>query len=405
MFKLVRWIDIYIGIPLVYLLFYLKKINRKTKNFNTAKNYKKILFVKFWGIGNIIMLLPSIYALKKKYPTAKLNLLTLYSNKNASEAVKAFDNIYIIDAKSISGFIITSLKNFIKLKRENHDLIIDFEQFSRLSAIFCSLIGKNNLIGFKTEGQHRDFLYTSSIAYNDNTHITKSFYSLVEFAGTPRKNYIKAIPIVCKQQDINEIENRLRTWGIFPKDIIVLLHVGTSDNFNLRRWPTKSFADLSDRLIDKFDVKIVFTGLRKESLLVKEIISYMKNKKTVIDASGTMNFKQFVSLIKLGDLIISADTAPVHIASCLSVPIVGLYGPNSPFLYGPWGNYSIWFYKNLNCSPCITNYNTKLNKCSHSEGKGICMKKISPDEVFLGIKNNYFDPNGRFRLRKLNRNE
>lgn len=402
--RIVRWIDIYAGIALAYLIFYLKKFCRCTRNLNTRKYYKKILLVKFWGIGNVIMLLPAAHALREKYPDAQLDFLTLHSNKEILKASDIFYNIYTIDIKSFSKFIITFLRSLAVLKDRNYDLIIDFEQFARFSALFCSIIGKKNIIGFKTKGQHRHFLYTNSTIYNNKNHITKSFYSLAGLAGAIHKDYIRPIPIICKESDIYEMEGMLRNFGIYKEDILVILHVGTSENFTLRRWPPEYFAGLADRLIDRFAVKIIFSGLSNETMLIKKAIGYAKNKEMIINASGKFNFNQFISLIKLSDLVISADTAPIHLASCLSVPVAGLYGPNTPFLYGPWGGHSIWFYKNLDCSPCITNYNAKINKCRHPEGEGVCMKQISIEEVFLGIKNNFFDENAKFRLKKI-RNE
>jgi len=59
----------------------------------------------------------------------------------------------------------------------------------------------------------------------------------------------------------------------------------------------------------------------------------------------------------------------------------------------------------LACSPCITNYNAKVSKCRHAEGQGMCMKKISVDEVYSKIKEAYFDNNARFRINKLDNNE
>jgi len=398
--SLVRWIDIYIGIPLLYLVSFLKKITRSKHNLNIGEDYKKILLAKFWGIGNVIMLLPAAQALKEKYPDAQLDFLTLFGNKEASKAANIFDNIYTIDIKDFSKFIITLLKNLGVLRNRDYDLIIDFEQFARFSVLFCSLIGKKNIIGFNTKDQHRHFLYTNSTIYNNHIHITKSFYSLAEFVGAVHKDYIRATPIVCEQYDIYKMEKKLCDFGICKEDVLIILHVGTSENFCLRRWPQEYFAGLADMLIDHFAVKIIFTGLLNEAMLVEKTMGYMKNKEMAINVSGELSFNQFISLIKLSNLVISADTAPIHLASCLLVPVVGLYGPNTPFLYGPWGNYSMWFYKNLDCSPCITNYNAKINKCRHPEGEGACMRKISVDEVFFGIKNNYFGSNVQFRLKK-----
>ncbi|MFH1678357.1 MAG: glycosyltransferase family 9 protein [Candidatus Omnitrophota bacterium] len=399
--KIIRWIDIYAGILLVYLFFSLKRLFGSRRKFRTIRDYKRILFIKFWGLGNVIMLLPAVYALKDKYPDAEFDFLTLVSNKDVAKAAPLFDNIYTIDNKSTGKFIFTFFKAFRILKGRDYDFIIDFEQFARFSAIFCSLIRKRNIIAFNTRRQHRHFLYTNSVIYNNNIHMAKSFYSLAEIAGAAHKDCIKPVPVVCKQGDIFEIENMLSNWGVSRADILIVMHAGTSENFGLRRWPAEYFGDLADRLIDDFGVKIIFTGLLDESIVSEKAIDCMKNKEKAINASGKLNFNEFVSLIKLSDLVISADTAPIHLASCLSVPVVGLYGPNTPLLYGPWGYNSIWFYKNFDCSPCITNYNAKINNCRHPRGKGACMKEISVDEVFSGIKNNYFDKDAKFRLKKL----
>ncbi len=107
-----------------------------------------------------------------------------------------------------------------------------------------------------------------------------------------------------------------------------------------------------------------------------------------------------MSVVGISDLVVSSDTSTVHIASCLSVPVVGLYGPNTPVLYGPWSKNSIYFYKRLNCSPCITNYNAKINKCRNPEGQGACMKRITVDEVFAGIKENYLEKGSVFEIKK-----
>jgi len=99
---------------------------------------------------------------------------------------------------------------------------------------------------------------------------------------------------------------------------------------------------------------------------------------------------EFISLVKIAGLVISADTAPVHIASALSIPVVAMYGPNTPDLYGPWGGKSLVFYKKLPCSPCITNYNAKMNICRHPKGRGYCMRSISAEEVFDAIKGDIY---------------
>ena len=127
----------------------------------------------------------------------------------------------------------------------------------------------------------------------------------------------------------------------------------------------------------------------------------VRSRDRVIDAIGMLNFREFFSLVQISDLVISADTAPVHLASAAGIPVAALYGPNTPLLYGPWGENGLAFYEKLECSPCITNFNAKTHVCRHPEGKGACMRKIGAEEVYERLRERYFDGSSVHRLKKL----
>ncbi len=394
--KVIRWVDIYLGIPLAYLVFCLKSILGARPDIDAKDGYKSILLVKFWGLGNVVMLLPATRALKDKYPRARIDLLTLASNKEISQAAGIFDGIYTINTDNPASFIRTTFRHLIGLRKNKYDLLIDFEQFARFSSLLCAFIGGKTSIGFNTFDQHRQFLYTRTFAYNDNMHVVRSFCKLAQLAGADIGRDFGAAPLVCREDDLARMNRLLFDSGVKKHDFLVLLHAGTSENFSLRRWPGRYFAELADKLIEKHGVKIIFSGLPQEHTLVQETIGLMSNKEVVLDLSGRIRFGEFLSLIKLSDLLICADTGPIHLASGLSVPAIGLYGPNTPLLYGPWGEVNSIFYKKLPCSPCITNYNAKINKCRHPEGEGACMRKIGVDEVLADIEIKYLGDNRKY---------
>ena len=74
----------------------------------------------------------------------------------------------------------------------------------------------------------------------------------------------------------------------------------------------------------------------------------------------------------------------LHLAAALRVPAVAFYGPNDPKLYGPVGEQNTIIYKNLECSPCITNFNDKTTNCPH----GNCIQTITVEETYLAIQRN-----------------
>jgi len=404
--KMIRILDTYGGVPLLYLLRCLRGACSAAPRPQQPFEYKKILLIKFWGIGNIFMLLPSISALKQRYPHAAIDLLTLKSNTDAALSTNVFFRVFTIDAKGLVSFVATTLRTLKLLQQQEYDCIIDFEQFAKFSAIFTALIGKKATVGFHTQGKHRHFFYSFPVAYDNNVHITRSYFALAHAAGADNALFGAAPLLAGNAGSMAPGRGILDKLGIRPERVVIVMHVGTSDNFKERRWPAASYATLANLLIEHQDVQIVMTGLREEGELAAEIRGMIRAAAPVVlDAVGALNFNEYRLLLQMCDLIISADTAPVHLASAAGTPVVGLYGPNTPHLYGPWGGNSIAFYHQLDCSPCITNFNAKIHTCRHPEGRGACMKRISPEEVYTKVVDRYFEQNSIHRLKKLAQRE
>jgi ADP-heptose:LPS heptosyltransferase len=398
--RFIRFIDLFIGVPLVYLCGWLKRSlqSKKSAAENTGLK-KKILLVKFWGTGNIIMLLPATAALKEKYPDSRIDLLTLFNNAAVAQASRQFEHIYLVSITSFSGFSSSVIKSLLALRKVDYDIVIDFEQFARFSALFCMLIGRKVTVGFTTSGQHRLMAYSKTVTYNNNLHMAESFFSLIRHAGasTSARLWKSPVPLNYPAASITKVDRLLRENAVSDVEPRVVMHPGTSENFIERRWPPEYFAELADQLIENLGARIIFTGIPQEGPLVKKILRMMKKGSLAIDATSGLSFADYICLVKASNLVISADTAAVHVASSLSVPVAGLYGPNTPLLYGPWGNQGISFYKKLSCSPCITNYNAKINTCRHPQGRGACMKQITPQEVFIELKRRYFEKGTPYR--------
>lgn len=397
--KLIRIIDSILGIPLIRLISMLLPARSTGTSRPTDVSPKKILLVKFWGIGNIFMLLPSIQALHDTFPEAQIDFLTLESNRETLNTLGVVNRITAIDTGSAFKFLRSWKAAKETLSAAGYDLAIDFEQFARFSALMTFKTGAPKTIGFATRGQYRHNLYTCAIEYDNHIHITRSFYALAGEAGvttsfSPNVRLAGLIKLQTKGR------NLLNSHGIAPEEPTIVMHIGTSDNFKERRWPPTHYAALADLLADRFGMRIVMTGLPDEAFLIAETRQHLKHAERVTDLGGQLSFTDYYALIAVADLVISADTATIHIASAVNTPVVGLYGPNSPHLYGPWGRGGLALYAEFDCSPCITNFNSKINTCRHPDGRGACMKALSVEEVFTAIEKTYCAPHTPFRLAK-----
>lgn len=380
--KLIRHIDRYAGIPLLMLLSFANKCFRKP---GQSEEIHSLLLIKFWGIGNLFMMLPALSRLRSTYPNVSIHLLTLVENREALSCFPSFVSTITIDTSSSSGFLNSTLRAIRQIRALDCDLVIDFEQFARFSPMLAALGNSRHSIGFKTLGQHRHHLYSKAVTYDNSIHTKESFLRIVEpitgGAGKQGKSSPLLPPSILDSAGLRGGEC-VSALGIPPDAPFIVMHVSTSSNFRERRWPLDRFIKLADLLQRNHGAWTIFTGFSRE---LDTPLNYKNIPSRCINRIDQLSFPDYFSLIHSADLVISADTSAVHIASALDTPVMGLYGPNTPTLYGPWGMNGLALTKNFPCSPCITNFNSKINNCRHPDGKGACMGRITVDELYYGI--------------------
>lgn len=369
--QLIKYIDRKIGILLCSLLAIFNSL-KKSKIF--LENPKKILLMKFSGFGNIVLALPTIRGIRKKYPLAEIVFLTHTINSSIIERDPAINKIITFDIEK--GTIKTFINIFIllfKLRRENFDFIFDFEQFSRFSALVSFFSKAKTKIGFSTKGQGREKLYDIKVNYDNNKHTSRVFADQAISLGIDID--FQNSEVFLDEKDKESISSLLKSYKIREKGVLVGMHPGCGSNNPKRKWPKENFAKLADFLIDEYGYNVFFSGDDRERKLVKEIQSLMKNKS--INLAGKMNIRELTELIVRCKFFVCSDTGPLHLASAMKIPTISFFGPNTPSLYGPLGENNLIFYQKLPCSPCTTNFNEKTTNCKHFK----CINNITFQDV------------------------
>jgi ADP-heptose:LPS heptosyltransferase len=103
----------------------------------------------------------------------------------------------------------------------------------------------------------------------------------------------------------------------------------------------------------------------------------------VLNVAGKFGLAELCALLRMSELLITNDSGPLHLAEALATPTVSFFGPETPMLYGPTGENQIVFYKGIYCSPCLNVHNQKQAPC---KGNNVCLKLVSPEEVFASTK-------------------
>ena len=344
---------------------------------------RRVLAIKLWGLGNVAMIVPVLDALRRGAPGVEIDFLTFDANRALLLRSGVVERVLALEVGSWTALARSAWTAFRALRAGGYDLAIDFEQFAKLPAIVAWLSGAPLRIGFVTDGQRRDWLYTTRVVYGDGEHMRQIFLRLLRPLGIEVP--LRAPRFSVEDAERGRVAELLASHGVgrdrFP---VVALHVGcapSSTGVPLKRWPIASFAALADALARRHAAAIVFTGQGEEERgLVGQARAAMGEP--AIDACDRLGFGELVALLERCDLVVSNDTSVMHLASALGTPVAALFGPTSPQQYGPWNAGDLVFWRGLYCSPCLTNYNQKVSHCRDP----VCLRGISPEAVLAAIE-------------------
>lgn len=382
-------IDKYVGMPLSVLLLlyeYLKRIFiKRTK----PEKIRKILLMKFFGMGSIILSTPLIGLLRERFPDSEITLLTFHQNKELTEVLNLADKYYFLRTKTFSHFMIDVLKTIIFLRTERYDVVFDLEFFSNFSLTMSYLSGARWRVGYYVRGTARGYILNSAVYFNQLKHVTEVFAML--FTGLDgnqtQEPHIKLdlTPFLKIGRDESILKELCSLNNSNPK---IVINVNASELCKERRWPAENFIKLSEYLIINYNANLIFIGADSDREYVRSIVERLNYPKNVYDLSGRTNITDLFNIILGSDMLITNDSGPLHLASSLGKPTVSFFGPETPILYGPVNGRHLVFYKNIYCSPCLNVYNAKTSSCN---GNNLCMKEISVDEVISKVSEVFQD--------------
>ena len=141
------------------------------------------------------------------------------------------------------------------------------------------------------------------------------------------------------------------TGKILPRGAAyAILHPGTSAFGAFKRWPAERFGRLAARLRAETGlIPLITWGPGEQDLADR---AAQASGGSAVISPRTRTIQDLAALIAGGSLFVAADSGPLHIANCLGVPCVALFGPKDPALYGPYFQPSVTVRRDIDCSPC-----------------------------------------------------
>jgi len=391
-----RIIDLWVGRPICWLmtiLYFMKGI------FTTKpppKSPKKILFIKLFGAGSLVLAYPTVKATQLRFPAAEIYFLTFYSNRQVLTLLGLIPpaNIFTVRSDSFSHLLMDLGRTLPKLVRKKIDIVIDLEFFSRFTAILSFALRTKQRIGFYgfyTEGLRRGRFINCPVNYNHTLHTAKAFFTLLRPLGITQDQFDGTLPLVPPSIFFPKNIHTLLAKAIQVQeeeltDRWIVLNPNASELSRLRRWPEEHFTTLAANLLTEFpDHRIVLVGSPSEKLFVDQLATQIisaTSQSKVANLAGKTSIAELIDLFHFAAILITNDSGPAHWAALTDIPTITIFGPETPELYAPLNPNGKCLYLGLDCQPCISIFNGKHSYCTDNQ----CLKQLQPEIVLALAK-------------------
>lgn len=347
------------------------------------REFERILLIKPSSPGDIIHALPVLRKLRRRYPQAHIAWLVANPFINLVDADPALSEVIPFDRKRFGklgrSFGVTlDFIGFVRsLRARRFDLVIDLQGLSR-SGFMSIFSGAKVRVGFRDSRELAWLFYNHRIPKLPvEMHAADKNLSVGPLLGLD-----EAPPdfrVATKEEDDVQAAALLATVGLSANRPFIMLVPGT--RWDTKRWAVERYGQLARIMKDRHGVESVLVGgpTEVEDGRIAENASRGAGTLGASPAAhnlcGRTTFRQLAALTDKAAVVVTADSAPMHIAAAHGRPLVALFGPTNPVRTGPYEKLDDVLRLPLDCSPC---YYRRLSQCPIGQK---CMKDLRVEMV------------------------
>ncbi len=309
--------------------------------------FDKILIFNSAFPGDIVLTTPLVRATRRSFPEAELAFCTTEAGASLLAGLSYLDSLIVYDKHGRDRGTFGMLKTALRLRRENFDLVLSAHRSMR-TALILTLAGIPVRVGFDTSSGSR--LYTHLAVRKRESHETERNLSLLGPLGIRVEEHSPRPVLPITGEETNHVFGRL---GVaLPRGSGPLVIVSPGSVWATKRWLAERFADMIDRLTASHRARVIMVGSPLDRAQADKITASCKAE--ILDLVGRTDLRGLAALVRKADLVVTGDSAPMHIAWAMGVPIVAIFGATTPELgFAPlFENCRVLEIKGLECRPC-----------------------------------------------------
>lgn len=289
---------------------------------------ERFLILRMSALGDIVHTLPAVAALRQSFPRAQIDWLVDSKWSPILEGNPDATKIIPID-RCNWGNVLATIR---QLRAARYTIALDFQSLYR-TAILARLSGARRRVGFDAnyarEGAAAVF-YTEKVV-PQRLHKVEHNIELVESIGAHAEEIRFWLPTSREARE--HVDRVLAAHGI--TDFVVLSPGG---GWASKCWPAEHYGELHRALVERYGWRGVISFGPGERGLAENVRRAAGSPEPLLEL---FNLPQLIALLRRAKFVVAADTGPLHLASALGTPVVGLYGPTDPARNGPFSKHDV----------------------------------------------------------------
>ncbi len=301
-----------------------------------STNCEKILIIKPSSLGDIVLALPALSALRRNFPDAKISWLVrpefapLLENHPHLNEVIPFDRKLFGKAWYRPKAFAALMSLIWRLRRSEFDVAFDFQGLFRTASL-AWLTGCKRRFGMANARELAHLFYTHKVEQNrDCIHLVDYYLKIIKTAGATDVDVRFELPV--NPGDKSSANILLASHNVKRREYVVFVPGSAQSD---KCWPVEYFAALAKKISSRFDLPILAVGTKSESAIVEAIQNL--TDVLIVNLAGQTSLSELVALLKTARLVVSNDTGPGHIAAALGRPLVLIFGRSNPARVAPYG--------------------------------------------------------------------
>ncbi len=340
----------------------------RNKNIKKAQVNRILIRATNW-VGDVVMTLPALEAVRENFPGAHITLLAKPWVAPLFESHPAVDRVLVYDKGNTSrAALVEILRISRRIYKDRYDLAILFQNaFEAALLVFLGRVKQR--VGYSTDG--RGFLLTHGVLRSErvlNIHQVGYYCAILRAVGCSAED---RDPVLHMADGIREQAHEMLTSnGINSLDFLVGLSPGAVFG-GAKRWPAERFAQIGDWAAARWGAKVLVFGSGGEKAIGDRVCTAMKHE--ALNLCGKTTLGLAMGIMSLCRFFVTNDSGLMHMACALGIPTVAVFGSTDHVATGPRSPKSRIVRRDVSCAPCLkpecpTDYR--------------CMLEITPDSVW-----------------------